>query len=366
MSIATTLRRVLPFRWTWGGVVEQVGLRGANVRRVKKTALGREIHLRLTPPMTPSRIQQKAERLAVAYGVARVRVLCDPLRADRVAIALDARLGVGSIAFPIEHNPVGLPLNPLRPFILGLDDNTKPVAGIFYGHHILIGGSPGAGKSNALRVFLAYLAASRHVSLYGIDPKHVELSMWKPRFTELVLGNEVQPTINLLTQLVDEIQRRATYLSSTGTATLLPSSEFPWIVLVVDEWAEMAASGDTKERAAVFALLRRYVSLGRAVSCTAILCTQRPTSEVIDTGTRSLLTDRFALRCGDKYQAEAILGIGTHDQSDLVGATVGRALWTDGCPVLPFQFFEVSDNAVPDLVCAGLSPNRRLSTYIKN
>lgn len=368
MSLVTTLRRVLPFRWTWSGVVEQVGLQGANVRRVKKTALGREVHLKLTLPATASRVQKRTERLAVAYGVARVRAVPDELRADRIALNFDRRLSVGSIAFPFEHKPIGLPpyFNPLRPFTLGLDDNTKPVSGIFYGHHILIGGSPGAGKSNALRVFLAYLAASRHVSLYGIDPKHIELSMWKERFTELVLGNEVQPTINLLTHLVDEIQRRAAYLSSTGTATLLPSSEFPWIVLVVDEWAEIAASGDTKERAAVWALLRRFVSLGRSVGCTAILCTQRPTSEVIDTGTRSLLTDRFALRCGDKYQAEAILGTGTYDQTDLVGATVGRALWTDSCPVLPFQFYEVSDGAVSDLVCAGLSPNRRLSIYIKN
>lgn len=351
------MRRVLPLRWTWHSVAEQVGLQGTKVRGVAATALGREVHLRLTPPATLSHVQKRAERLAVAYGVARVRVIADPLRADRIALSLDERLSVGSIALPVEYNPVGLPLNPLRPFALGVDDNIAPVTGKFFSHHILIGGSPGAGKSNALRVFLAHLAASRNVSLYGIDPKHVELNLWKPRFTQLVLGNEVQQSADLLTQLLFEIQIRAAHLANTGTATLAPSQEFPWIVLVVEEWAELAASGDTKERAAVFSLLRRFVSLGRAVGCSAILCTQRPTNDVIDVGTRSLLNDRFALRCGDKYQAEAILSAGTFQPSDLIGSTVGRGLWSDGGPVRSLQFYEVSDSLVPNLVCAGLKAN---------
>lgn len=362
MTLATTMRRVLPLRWTWRSVATQVGLEGTKIRGVTPTALGRELQLSLRPPATLSRVQKRADRLAVAYGVARVRVKAHPLRADRVAISLDERLGVGSIAFPIEQNPVGLPLNPLRVFTLGTDDNAQPLGGKFYGHHILIGGNPGAGKSNALRVFLAHLAASRNVSLYGIDPKHVELNLWKQRFTQLVLGNEVQPSADLLNYLLFEIQIRATHLAKTGTATLAPSPDFPWIVLVVEEWAELAASGDTKQRAAVFSLLRRYVSLGRAVGCSAILCTQRPTSDVIDTGTRSLLNDRFALFCGDRYQAESILGSSNYDQANLIGAEVGRALWTDGGKARSVQFYQVNDRAVPNLVCAGLSPNWRHST----
>lgn len=124
-------------------------------------------------------------------------------------------------------------------------------------------------------------------------------------------------------------------------------------MLVVDEWAELAAGGTAKERARAEELLRRYVSLGRAVGCTAILCTQRPTNDVIDIGTRTLLNDRFALRCGDRHQAEAILSAGTFQASDLVGTNVGRALWSDGGPSHAFQFYEVTDDRVPSLVCPG-------------
>jgi S-DNA-T family DNA segregation ATPase FtsK/SpoIIIE len=278
------------------------------------------------------------------------------LRADQVSISIDFARSIGVVSIPDFHDSIGIPLDPLRPFALGVDDNGEIVSGKFYGHHILVGGIPGSGKSNALRVFLAHLSASRNVALFGIDPKRVELNLWHERFTDLVLGNDPTETIELLEALHEEINWRTRHLTTLGTAKLLPSEVFPWIVLVVDEWAELAAGGSSKERARADELLRRYVSLGRAVGCTAILCTQRPTSEVIDVGTRSLLNERFALRCGDRHQAEAILSAGTFQPSDLIGASVGRALWSDGGPAKPVQFYEVIDDLVGDLRCIGFRP----------
>jgi hypothetical protein len=99
-----------------------------------------------------------------------------------------------------------------------------------------------------------------------------------------------------------------------------------------------------------------FVSLGRAVGCTAILCTQRPTSVVIDVGTRALLNDRFALRRGDRHQAEAILSAGTFESKDLIGTAVGRALWSDGGPARSLQFYSVRDFTIDQLSCAGFRP----------
>jgi len=357
MSSATWLRQRLPVRLTWPTVARELGLSGTKVRTVKATKLGVEIALRLTPPTTHVVIERVADGVAVAYGAARVRVRMSELRADLVSIAIDYTRSVGTVPLPDFHHPVGIPLDPLRSFALGIDDDGETVSGKFYGHHILVGGIPGSGKSNALRVFLAHLSASRNVSLFGIDPKRVELTLWQERFTDLVLGNDSTETIDLLESLHVEINRRTRHLSTLGSAKLLPSEEFPWIVLIVDEWAEVAAGGSSKERARADELLRRYVSLGRAVGCTAILCTQRPTSEVIDVGTRTLLNERFALRCGDRHQAEAILSAGTFQPGDLIGASVGRALWSDGGPAKPVQFFEVIDEMVSELSCIGYRPS---------
>jgi len=324
---------------------------------VRETRLGVAVELRLTPPTTASVVESKSDLVAVAYGAVRVRVRPSDVRADRLLLHIDYTRSVGPVALPDIQHPVGLPLDPLRPFALGIDDDGVAVEGRFYGHHLLVGGIPGSGKSNALRVFLAHLATSRNVALYGIDPKRVELGLWRDRFSGLVLGNGAGETIALLEALHDRISERTQHLSAIGETTLLPTQRFPWVVLVVDEWAEVAAGGSKKERDTANDLLRRYVSLGRAVGCTAILCTQRPTNDVIDVGTRTLLSDRFALRCGDRHQAEAILSAGTFDTKDLIGATVGRALWSDGGPATPFQFFEVVENMLDGLVCGGFIPD---------
>lgn len=359
MLTASWMWRRLPLIVSWPKVASELGLEGARYRHFRRTPLGAEIELRLSAPTTVRDIEQKADAIAVAYGVPRVRISHDSNRADRAIVAIDQRLHLGRLPFPDFHHPVGIPLDPMRSFELGIDDHGHPVRVHVYGHHLLLGGIPGSGKSNALRVLLGHLAASRNVALFGIDPKRVELALWRDRFTRLILGNDAAETTQLLEDLHSEIDRRTTHLSQTGQASIRPSAEFPWLVLVIDEWAEVAAGGNAKERSRTDELLRRFVSLGRAVGCTAILCTQRPTSDVIDVGTRSLLGHRFALRCTDRYQAESILGAGTYAPEELIGAGVGRVLWSDGGPVRAFQFYEVSDDSVSGLLCSGYVPTAR-------
>jgi S-DNA-T family DNA segregation ATPase FtsK/SpoIIIE len=357
MSLRGRLLRSLPLAISWPLAAESVDLQGTRFVEASRTALGVAVELRLHPPTTPARIEMLRDHLAVSFGVARVRVLSDPLRLDHVTVMLDSDISIGVVPYVSEYNPVGLPLDPLRAIPFGVDDNGETVAAPFYGQSILLGGNPGSGKSVAMRVLLSGLATSRNVRLVGVDPKHAELAMWSDRFDHLTLGNEVEPTVSLLEGLIAEVERRAQWMASMRTATLPPSLDNPWTVLVVDEWAELGAAGDTKQRNHVAGLLRRYVSLGRAVGCTALLCTQRPTSDAIDVGTRALITHRFALKCGDRYQAEAILGVGSYDPDQLRSAMPGRALWSSGGPATPVQFYEISDDQVPHLVCAPLRPN---------
>ena len=354
MKFRRWLIQSLPLVFSWPMVAKQIGLDGTRVTAVSETALGHSLQIELQPPNSVLRVGMMSDQLAVAFGIARVRVLADPQYAHRATVLLDQQLSIGSVPYEPEHNPVGLPLDPLRAIPIGRDDNGDEVTTSFYGQSILIGGNPGSGKSVAMRVILAGLAASRNVCLVGIDPKHAELSMWRPRFSRLVLGNEVEPSVALLNELLEEVQRRAEYLATTQSATLQPTSTNPWIVLVIDEWAELGAAGDTRQRANINALLRRYLSLGRAVGCTALLVTQRPTSDSVDVGTRALTTYRFALKCGDRHQAEAILGVGTFASEQLLSAVPGRALWSDGGSASAVQFYNLTDERLPFVVCAGL------------
>jgi hypothetical protein len=350
------LRSRLPLALTWPHVAAKLGLAPTSVRRVNRTPLGCELQLHIGPPLSSVRLGLATREIAAAYGVARVRVVEDPLRADLVSLFLDTQLATASLPYPRDTRAVWLPHSLLTPLPIGIDEAGSVVTIPLLGQGALLGGLPGAGKSLGMRVFLAGLSACRELVLIGIDPKRADLVLWKDRMSALVLGHDVEATTELLTTLLDIIHGRATYLASTGRATLPPSDEHPAIVLVVDEWAEVGATGTPKERQQIETLLRRVVSLGRAVGVTVIIATQRPTSDTIDVTTRSLIGHRFALRCGDRHQADAILGIGTYEQSDLVGATPGRALWSDGGRARVVQFFYLNDEEVSEFVCAGLLP----------
>jgi DNA segregation ATPase FtsK/SpoIIIE-like protein len=304
--------------------------------------------------MTVTALDQHSEALAVAFGVSSVRVVGDPIRADLAKVALYLRPSLGPVAYPNYHRAVWLPTIGGSAVPLGLDESGDEVAVRLYGSSILVGGSPGAGKSTAIRSLLAGLAGHRDTALFGIDPKRVELTPWRSRFSTLAVGNEASPTLLLLTDLVSEVQRRAEVLAERGVLFTNPSPEMPAMVLVIDEWAELAAAGTNKERTEAHDLLRRFLSLGRAVGGSVIAATQRPTSDTVDTGTRALLAHRLALRCGDKWQSEAILGQGHGEAASIPLSSPGWGLLTSDNGVRGIQVYDPAPERIPDFTCAGL------------
>lgn len=349
------LVRVVSPRLLWPTAAAEVGLVGARAHRATPTRLGWSLPLRLVPPATAASVEAQAEALATAFGVARVRVARDDGRADRVVLGLDFRTGLGPHAYPLDHRTMWMPDSAGTPVLLGLDDDGSEVRLPLHGSSLLIGGSPGSGKSTAIRTLLAGLARQRHTALVGIDPKRVELAPWRDRFSALVVGNEAEPTLHLLRQLVAEVQRRAEHLQAQGLLFAHPDESMPALVLVIDEWAELAADGSSKQRAEAQELLRRYVSLGRAVGCSAVLATQRPTSDTVDTGTRALLAHRLALRCGDRWQSEAILGQGNHEATRIPVSAPGTGLLSSGPVQRSVQVFDLDPQRIADAACPALA-----------
>lgn len=348
------LVRVVSPRLLWPTAAAEVNLVGARAQRATATRLGWSLLLSLRPPATATVIEAHADALATAFGIARVRVLRDDERADRVLLGLDLRPSLGPAAYPSDRRPLWLPDAAGSPVLLGLDDDGNEVRIALYGSSILVGGSPGSGKSTALRSLLAGLAQQRDTALVGIDPKRVELTPWRGRLTDLVVGSDAEPTLRLLRDLVAEVHRRADALAASGAVVAQPSPTMPALVLVIDEWAELAADGTSKQRSEAQDLLRRFVSLGRAVGCSAILATQRPTSDTVDTGTRALLAHRLALRCGDRWQSEAILGQGNHEAVRIPISAPGTGILASGPDLRTVQVFDLDPERIPEVRCAGL------------
>jgi S-DNA-T family DNA segregation ATPase FtsK/SpoIIIE len=145
----------------------------------------------------------------------------------------------------------------------------------FLRRHALFAGTTGSGKSGGLNVLMANLTACQDVIIWGIDlKKGMELGPWQECLDRLATTPE-QAAI-LLRDAVAILQARAAYLAAHGRRTWEPSPEMPALIIIIDEYAELAeqapeAMDDTDSIA----------RLGRALAVTLVAATQRPTQKAM-------------------------------------------------------------------------------------
>src|SRR4029453_2439491 len=77
-----------------------------------------------------------------------------------------------------DRAPVGC-LSIWDPIHLGIDEAGHQVSISLIERNLLIGGEPGAGKSNALNLIVAHAALSTDCRLVLVDGKQVELGPWR-------------------------------------------------------------------------------------------------------------------------------------------------------------------------------------------
>lgn len=180
--------------------------------------------------------------------------------------------------------------------------------------NILFGGTPGSGKSGGVTAYLAGISRLANVAIIGLDPKRVEQSMWASRFSRI--AKDPDSALDVLERLNQEMTRRYVWLEGQELKKLaeVHMDVFPMIVLVIDELADLVASGLTKEEKADdglrIQLIRRLIALGRASGIVVIAATQKPQSTVIPTEIRDLIQQRVAYATTNSQMTDTILGQG--------------------------------------------------------
>ena len=333
-------------RFYWSRMLRKTGLVGLRLQSAEPSLLGWKILVRLPVHISHIDLEKSADRLGIYLSASRIRISPHESNIALARIDIDFSDSIPPLDYPERSSSIWTPLPAGSPAPLFYTDDGTSHELALHGSSILLGGNPGSGKSTAVRVLLGSLAQQRHTALIGIDPKAVELAPWRERFTQLIRGDDPDEVRRLLQNLLQIIHVRAEYMSLEGIVMLAPSHAFPTVVLVVDEWAELASIGSKTQRQEIADLLRRFVSLGRAVGCSTILATQRPTGETIDPGTRALLSHRLAFRCGDKWQAEAILGMGHHEPTKISLKTPGKAIYSDGATVIPVTVYNRPESTI--------------------
>lgn len=193
--------------------------------------------------------------------------------------------------------------------------------------HLLVAGATGTGKTiflNNLILSLLYQNSPESLRVILVDPKRVEFSAYRelPHLLCPVIF-DAQKTVNALKWLISEMERRFEVLAGNGSRNIVSYNEkaiksgdetLPYIVLIVDELADlMAAKGREMEAGIV-----RLAQMARAVGIHLVLATQRPSVEVITGLIKANVTSRVTFQVASQVDSRTVLD--TSGAEKLLGA----------------------------------------------
>jgi DNA segregation ATPase FtsK/SpoIIIE, S-DNA-T family len=192
-----------------------------------------------------------------------------------------------------------------QPITLGVFEDATPVRVSFLRRHGLLGGIAGSGKSGILNVIVANLAACADVVLWGIDLKGgMELRPWVACLDRL--ATTPAEATQLQRDAVGILEARAKAMGEGSERVWNPSPQHPALIIITDEYAELAENAPLAADAAD-SVARR----GRALAVTELAATQRPTQKAMGKGAlRSQMDIRIALRVRERRDTDLILGQG--------------------------------------------------------
>jgi len=182
--------------------------------------------------------------------------------------------------------------------------------------HLLIAGTTGSGKSvgiNAMILSLLYRNDPDHLKLMLIDPKMLEFASYEdiPHLITPVI-TEPAKAIAALANMVGEMERRYKLMAEARTKNIENYNEktkktgaepFPFIVVVIDELADLMMSGGKEVEHSIARLAQK----SRACGIHLIVATQRPSVDVVTGMIKANLPSRLSYRVGSRIDSKVIL-----------------------------------------------------------
>lgn len=190
------------------------------------------------------------------------------------------------------------------------------------GPHAIIGGTTGSGKSELLVTWLASMArlhSPRELTILLFDFKGGSSFgdlVALPHCVGLLTDLDTTSAERAVASLAAELRHRERVLAAAAARSIDDVEGLPRLVIVVDEFAAMAA--DLPELHALFADL---AARGRSLGVHLVLCTQRPAGVVRDTVLANASL-RISLRVNNRADSVAVIGAGDAAEG---GAPPGRA-----------------------------------------
>ena len=239
--------------------------------------------------------------------------------------------------------------------------------------HFLVAGTTGAGKSvfiNTLLVSLIIKLSPKKLRLIMIDPKQLELGLYQklPHLIMPVVTDSSIASVALL-WAIDEMERRYSILKDFAVKNIegfnkkmkiagpdlickinkyypdaeVAGFEMPYIVIVVDEFADLKLS---KSGPAIETSISRLAAKARASGIHIVLATQRPSTDVITGVIKANFPTRVAFRVTTNMDSRVIMD--TPGAEKLLGK--GDMLFKQGIETLRMHSAYVDEDEIEKLV----------------
>ena len=194
------------------------------------------VRVGLVTGQAPADFEARAENLAHAFGARLCRI-----RAAAPGVVVLELVRADTLADPIGALPDHRRGGPGRAADRA-GARTAPRGGCgCAATHVLIAGATGSGKGSVIWSLIRALLpaiASGWVQVWAIDPKRMELSFGRALFHRYAC--QAAAMVELLEAAVAEMHDRAGQFGGR-TRTFTPSTEFPFLVVLVDELAFLTA-----------------------------------------------------------------------------------------------------------------------------
>ncbi len=312
----------------------EFGIEG-NIVNVLKGPVVDTFELQLGPGVKITKVTGVEDDLSMALKGAPIRIVTRMVgrstigievpRSPRDIIYLDELLGSKEFSATKAKLPIALGRNAFgEPLVVDLA--SMP--------HLLVAGATGAGKSvfvNTLLVSLLVKCSPRQMKLILIDPKQLELAVYK-NLPHLIMPVITDPKITSVSLLwaVEEMENRYTILNKFGVRNLEEFNrkvvhadpvklanihqhykddaengyELPYIVIIIDEFADLIQSRAGKE---IEMNIARLAAKARAAGIHLVLATQRPSVDVITGTIKNNFPKRISFKVTSVNDSKTIL-----------------------------------------------------------
>ncbi|MEU5761157.1 FtsK/SpoIIIE domain-containing protein [Nocardia sp. NPDC047648] len=306
--------------------------------------------------------------LAAYFGVPSVTVTAT----DPGFVRLDLRVYdtlADTAALPGTASTVGVDLEAV-PVGVTEDFDTWRVR-VLYGH-ILLAGATGSGKGSVLWSIIVALGPAIKaglVDLYLADPKGgAEFGKGENRlFVRFATDNTT--ILAMLDEAVELMRERLARMRAAGLRKLVPSSDEPLILIIIDEAASLSSYATREEQQEFRRLTGLLLSQGRAAAVSVIAALQDPSKETMPN--RQLFPVRIGLRLDEPTQSAMVHGQGARDRGarcdEISDQTPGVGyVGEDGTSeFVRVRAYFVSDDDIDALVDA-YSPAREITAPVED